>query len=169
MMNVILALRRKVGATQAALARAGGTSQPTIAAYEAGRKSPSVATVRRLAKSVGLEATIEYHPPLTREERRSIVLHSAIARHLVAEPERVLALARQNLSRMIEHAAGASQLLGEWRVALERPIEALLPLLTDPAPWARELRQVTPFGGVLSASERAHVFAAFKDQERLAS
>ena len=168
-MNVIRALRAKVGMTQMELARAGGTSQPTIAAYEAGRKSPSMATVSRLAKSVGREASIEYHPPLTREDRRSIVLHHAIARHLVAEPERVLAQARQNLSRMVERAAGASQPLGEWRVALERPIEALLPLLTDPAPWARELRQVTPFGGVLSARERALVFAAFRDQERFAS
>ena len=168
-MNVIRALRAKARITQAGLANAAGTSQPTVAAYEAGRKSPSVETVLRLAKSIGLEATIQYHSPLTREDRRSIALHHAIARRLVADPERVLAQAQQNLTRMKVAAAGGSQLLEEWRVALRRPVAALLPLLTDPAPWARELRQVTPFAGVLSASERSEVFAAFAEQERLAS
>jgi hypothetical protein len=112
---------------------------------------------------------IEYLPPLTREDRRSIVLHHAIAQRLLAEPERVVALARRNLKRMIESGAGGAQLLEEWRIALERPVAALVPLLTDPAPWARELRQVTPFAGVLSASERAEALSAFAERERLAA
>jgi hypothetical protein len=31
-------------------------------------------------------------------------------------------------------------------------------VLTDPAPWARELRHVTPSAGVLPAAERAHIY-----------
>jgi hypothetical protein len=53
--------------------------------------------------------------------------------------------------------------LREWGVLLERPLEALLPLLTDPDPWARELRHVTPFAGVLTAAERAEVYRGFAD------
>ena len=152
--------------TQAALARAAGTSQPTIAAYEAGRKSPTVSTVRRLARALGLEAVVSYHPPLTREERRSLELHHAIAARLRDDPEPVLALARQNLARMRARADGPSQLLREWEVLLDRPLPALLPLLADPDPWARELRQVTPFAGVLSAAERGAVYREFAIAER---
>jgi hypothetical protein len=36
--------------------------------------------VYRLARSAGLEATVIFHPPMTREERRSLALHSAIAK-----------------------------------------------------------------------------------------
>ena len=167
-MNPIRALRAKATITQAALASAAGTSQPTIAAYESGRKSPTLDTVRRLAKSVGLEASVEYYPPLTREERRSLVLHHAIARRLAEDPERFLVQARKNLGRMAAHVAGPSEVLEEWRVVLDRPLWALLPLLTDPAPWARELRQLTPFAGVLSAGERAVAYRAFAQEERRA-
>lgn len=159
-MNWSRALRAMTTLTQAELARAAGTSQPAIAAYEAERKSPTLDTVARLARAVGLEATVEYHPPLTREERRSLELHRAIAERLRAEPERVLALARTNLARMTERA-GASQPLREWAVLLDRPLEMLLPLLTDPDPWARELRHQTPFAGVLSAEARATAYDRF--------
>jgi hypothetical protein len=45
-------------------------------------------------------------------------------------------------------------------------LEALLPVLTDPSPWARELRHVTPFAGLLGARERAAVIRGFVDVER---
>jgi len=160
-MDPIRALRERAVLTQQSLARAGGTSQPTIAAYEAGRKSPTVHTVQRLASAVGLRATIEYMTPLTREEQRSLELHRAIARRLAADPAAVIARARRNLARMGARGGHATRLLREWDVMLDRPVEALCSVLTDPGEWARELRHVTPFAGVLSASERASVYAAF--------
>lgn len=160
-MNAIKALRDAARMTQTALARAGGTSQPTIAAYEAGRKSPTLSTVTRLAAASGLETIVLYYPPLTREDRRSLFLHQAIADRLREEPERVLARARQSLEQMLLRHDGAPRPLQEWRVLLDRPVEALLPLLTSLDPWARELRHVTPFAGVLSAGERAVVYRAF--------
>ena len=63
----------------------------------------------------------------------------------------------------------ATQLLREWDVILDRPLAALLPVLTDPGEWSRELRHVTPFAGVLSAAERAAVYRAFAAAERDAS
>jgi transcriptional regulator with XRE-family HTH domain len=164
-MNPVRTLRERADLTQAELAQAGGTSQPTIAAYEAGRKSPTVGTVQRLAKAVGLHATVEYYPPLTREERRSLHLHRAIANRLVANPEGVLAQARRCLKRMVARAGTAGQLLREWELVLDRPLPALLAVLRDPDPWARELRHVTPFAGVLSAAERAEVYRAFARDE----
>jgi hypothetical protein len=60
---------------------------------------------------------------------------------------------------------GAAPLLREWEILLERPTDALLPVLTDLSEWARELRHVTPFGGVLSASARTAVYRDFARQE----
>lgn len=168
-MNAVQELRRTAAVTQAVLAKAGGTSQPTIADYEADRKSPTLDTVRRLARGIGFEATLLYHPPMTREEKRSVMLHRAIADRLVADPERVLEQARRTLARMTERQGGSSQPLREWDVMLGRPLPALVGLLTDPDPWARELRHVTPFAGVLSAAERAVVYKEFAAEERRAS
>ena len=150
--------------TQAGLAEAAGTSQPTIAAYEAGRKSPTLRTLRRLAEVAGLEATIVFHRPMTREERRSLHLHRAIARCLERHPRRVLDRARDTLSLMRGRHPEAEQLFREWELLLDRPVPELVPALTDPSPWARELRQVTPFAGVLTAEERTEVYRSFREE-----
>ena len=164
-MNAIRLLRDLSDLTQAELAEAAGTSQPTIAAYEAGRKSPTLRTLRRLAEVVGFEATIGFHQPMTREERRSLHLHRAIARRLERSPEWVLARARNTLSLMWENHPEAEALFREWEVILNRPVSDLLPALTDPSPRSRELRQVTPFAGVLTAEERTEVYQSFRKEE----
>lgn len=168
-MDAIRALRERAALTQQSLARAGGTSQPTIAAYEAGRKSPTVHTLQRLAGAVGLHASIEYSTPLTREDRRSLELHRAIARRLALDPTSVIAQARRNLARMRTRRGQDTNLLREWHVILDRPVSALLALLTSSGDWARELRHVTPFAGVLSAGERAAAYRAFTREDRHAS
>ena len=38
-------------------------------------------------------------------------------------------------------------------------------MLVDPRPHARELRHLTPFAGVLTAEERARVYAEFTESE----
>jgi predicted nucleotidyltransferase/DNA-binding XRE family transcriptional regulator len=53
--------RTAAGLTQAELARRAGTSQPTIAAYEAGDKIPRVATLERLLQAAG--ASLEVSRP----------------------------------------------------------------------------------------------------------
>ena len=67
-MNAVRELRRTADLTQAELARAAGTSQPTIAAYESGRKSPSLRTLSRMARAVGLKAVVVFPPAMTRED-----------------------------------------------------------------------------------------------------
>ena len=164
-MNPIRLLRDLTDLTQAELAEAAGTSQPTIAAYEAGRKSPTLRTLGRLAEAAGLEASVAFHRPMTREERRSRHLHRAIALHLERDPEAVLARARATLSLMRKKHPKAEQLFREWAVLLDRPLPELVPALIDPNSWGRELRQVTPFAGVLSAEERTDVYRSFRQEE----
>lgn len=164
-MNAIRLLRDLSDLTQSELAEAAGTSQPTIAAYEAGRKSPTLRTLSRLAEVVGFEATIGFHRPMTREERRSLHLHRAIARRLERSPELVLARAWGNLSLMRKNHPEAENLFLEWEVILNRPVPEMAPALVDPSPRSRELRQVTPFAGVLTAEERAEVYRSFRREE----
>jgi len=71
-----------------------------------------------------------------------------------------------SLARMRASHPGARLPLDEWRCLLRRPLDALLPVLTDPVPWARELRHVTPVTGILSAAERAQAYRAFAQRER---
>jgi uncharacterized protein len=51
--------RRRAGLTQQALAERSGTSQPTLSAYESGRKDPSVATLERLLAASGAQLAIK--------------------------------------------------------------------------------------------------------------
>lgn len=50
---LIKSARTRAAMTQAQLAEAAGTSQPTLAAYETGAKSPSVRTLDRLVRAAG--------------------------------------------------------------------------------------------------------------------
>jgi transcriptional regulator with XRE-family HTH domain len=164
-MNDVKALRTSVKMTQRELADRAGTSQPTIAAYEAGRKSPTVRTLTRLAHSVGRDVVISFVPSLTREERRSLFLHRAIADKLLRSPEEVVSKARENLERVLVQHPDAGMLLDEWNRILDRPIDEVADVMVDPRTFARELRHVTPFAGVLTAAERALVYRDFTEDE----
>lgn len=164
-MNEVLLLRRRARVTQSRLAELAGTSQPTIAAYESGSKVPNLRTLRKLARAVGLEARLSFVPPLTREDRRSLALHGAIAQRLIEDPVRVMIRARKTLRLMTEKHPGAAPLLSEWNAILHRPTLEIVDVLLDPHPRARELRQVTPFAGVLSSAERAEVYRRFAASE----
>lgn len=165
-MSTIRDLREQRRLTQRRLAELARTSQPTIAAYESGTKSPNLRTLERLARSVGLEAVVEFVPPLTREERRSLALHRAIARRLEQSPEAILRRARRTVEKMRRQHPGARRLLSRWRSLLDGPIEEILEVLVDPRPSSREMRHVTPFAGVLSAPERTAVYRRFAGTDR---
>ncbi len=160
--NPIKTVRSVVGWTQAQLALSAGTSQPTIAAYESGTKSPVWSTLERVAHAGGLAIYPFVGPPMTREDARSLALHEAIAAKLASRPEHVLAIARSNIATMLDVNPDAAALLGEWNRILELPIAHIASRMLDPSEHARELRQVTPFAGVLDARERAAAYQSFR-------
>jgi transcriptional regulator with XRE-family HTH domain len=165
-MSEVRQLRRLAGVTQSRLAKLAGTSQPTIAAYESGGKSPNLRTLRKLARAVGLEARIEFVEAMSREDRRSLSLHELIAQKLAQDPDATLRQARTTLDLMLENHPGAAPLLNRWDEILRRPVPEITDILLDPKPMGRELRQVTPFAGVLSAKERAQAYKHFAESER---
>ncbi|HVC70847.1 MAG TPA: helix-turn-helix domain-containing protein [Acidimicrobiales bacterium] len=99
---------------------------------------------------------------LTKDQLRSLWLGHAVAGKLVLDPEGVLAKARENLELQRTRARGrASHWLVEWDKLLEGPIGDVLVALTSPVPRSRELRQNSPFSGVLSEDERLCALGAF--------
>jgi transcriptional regulator with XRE-family HTH domain len=64
-MNAAVELRRarlRAGLTLRALARRAGTSHATLAAYESGRKVPSVDTFDRVVRAAGFRPGLELTP-----------------------------------------------------------------------------------------------------------
>jgi len=164
-MKVVQDLRASARVTQSELAKMAGTSQPTIAAYEAGTKSPTLRTLARLASAAGRDVVISFVPASTREDRRSLHLHRAIAEKLRRSPESTVDAARRNLRRMLPQHPEAEQLLRAWNEILDLPTDMVIEVMIDPAMQARDLRQVTPFAGILTAAERAEVYGAFARSE----
>ena len=54
--------RRRAGLTLRGLAARAGTSHSTLAAYEAGRKTPTVETLDRVVRAAGFDLAIELTP-----------------------------------------------------------------------------------------------------------
>jgi transcriptional regulator with XRE-family HTH domain len=161
--ELLAALRRRAGMSQDELARRAGTSGPTVAAYERGHKEPRWSTFVRLAEACGATPTVALTPTgsaLTRSERRSLALHEAVLMRLLEDPDTVRALARHNLAVMGEAAPAAAPYLRQWQALLEGPLADLAVVLVSPAADACELRQNSPFAGVLDAVERDRVLAA---------
>ena len=102
--------------------------------------------------------------PLTREQEQSRWLHAAIASRLVAEPDLVLGRARDNLDRFSAVHAGtmASHWLGLWRDAVDAGPDQVLTTLVSETPQAAEMRQNSPFTGVLPPDERRAVLESFR-------
>lgn len=96
-------------------------------------------------------------------DQRSLWLHRAIARKLLADPDAVRARARANLARM-RHAHGASlaPYVKRWEALLAGPLDVLAAELTADDQEARDLRQCTPMAGVLTPQERWALYRDFR-------
>lgn len=107
-------------------------------------------------------------PSLTRDQEQSRWLHGAIAGHLVTEPDLVLTRARENLDRFSTIHAGtmAERWLDRWRLTLNSGLDHVLTVLVSDAPEAAELRQNSPFTGILSEEERQRVLDSFRKHWR---
>jgi excisionase family DNA binding protein len=125
----------------------------------------TVGTHRRVRRA-DVEALRTRTERLTRDQQRSLWLAYAVAGRIVADPARARQAAMENLARMRESSRGqARRWLDEWERLLAGPIEKLLQVLVSPSPKGRELRQNTPFAGVVGDAERFAVLEAWKDRD----
>lgn len=84
----------------------------------------------------------------------SRALHRAAGARLGADPDAVLLRARHNLAVMRRANPAAEEWLAGWERLLDGPLDALLALLAAAGPDSRDLRQCSPFAGVLAPRER---------------
>lgn len=166
-MNAVKQLRQHAGVTQQELARKAGTSQSTIAAYETGAKSPTLRTLERLAGALDLKIHLDVNPALTREDQRGLAYHETVAEKLLRNPKRTTAHARSNLEVLQGLHPHAQELLSRWDTWLSLPPTKLAELIVTGDEVACDMRQVSPFSGVLSPAERTRVLRQFrKDHAR---
>jgi excisionase family DNA binding protein len=126
----------------------------------------TVGTHRRVHRS-DVEAVAERTLRLTRDQRRSLWLAFAVAGKIVADPDATRMIVARNLSKMRGKARGRTVLwLDEWERLVEGPVPRLLSAMTSRSPHGRELRQNTPFAGVLSDAERMAVLGAWRSADR---
>jgi hypothetical protein len=67
-----------------------------------------------------------------------------------------------NKRMLASSARGSAKVwLHEWQQSLDGPVEGVLEALTSRSPRSRELRQNSPFAGVLTERERRGVLAGY--------
>jgi excisionase family DNA binding protein len=96
------------------------------------------------------------HSPLTRKDRFSLALHCLVATELLRNEEAVRSRGRTNLEtlRRADADGAATSYLDAWDRLLRGDLESLIGALTGTEHAARDLRNVTPFAGVVSDAQR---------------
>ncbi len=95
-------------------------------------------------------------------EERSLAFHRAVAEKIRLEPA-LLDLARHRVSHTILTGARSAGLAREWSEVLSRPLPEILAFLVDEGEKAIELRQATPFAGMIDPRERWRIWRAVRD------
>jgi transcriptional regulator with XRE-family HTH domain len=154
--SILQRILRASGFSQRELARRSKTSHASLVAYSKERQDPGLATLQRLADAANCDLVIEVRPRLTPSEVRTLEYHRLIAKKLEGNPEHVLKVARRNLDslRRNDRAGHTMPYLDAWESLLDSSTEELTRVLLSTDSVARDLRQASPFSGVLSDEER---------------
>ena len=155
-MSLLRQLRTSHRLTQAALADLMSVTQPAIAAYESGRRSPNLDAVEDLGLRLGRRLIVvpaEVVPSHDRSERFSRLLHQRVAEHLLMDPEGVRGHGLVWLERHADSAPGFYD--NEWKRLLqpENGVELFVTLCV-PDSETTGLLSSSPFAGLLSDNER---------------
>jgi hypothetical protein len=86
-------------------------------------------------------------------EDASLELHRAVAERIRADSS-VIERARRRIEDWLRDGTVAKAYAEAWRELLARPADEVARFLEDPGERARQLRQTSPFAGVLDARTR---------------
>ncbi len=132
------------------LKRSGITRHPlSVALVERRDAAGKIAAAR---DSVGRRK----RTPLGHEtaERRSLAYHEEVARRL---DDKLIAAARERVERLAGEGHLHPRYARRWREILALPIEGIVATITADDQEARDLRQNSPFAGVLNEHERRRI------------
>lgn len=100
----------------------------------------------------------------TREQEKSLWLHRALLTAMLTDPDGVLAKARENLNRWRGMHRSDGMTVGcfqKWERVLDDGLDSVVEVVTSPTEEACELRQNSPFAGVLTDETRVAVLRSF--------
>lgn len=157
--------RQDVLTTQQAAQLLGCSRQHVVDLCENGRLPCTRIGVHRRIRRVDLDTFVPRRD-LRRAEQRSLWLHRAVAGKVVRDPLGAISHARRNIERFRQIQPRARVWLDEWASILDSGPEAVLEMLASHSRQAVELRQNTPFVGLLSEDEVRAILASFAQSHR---
>ena len=104
--------------------------------------------------------------PLTDDQLRSLWLHRAAAGLVARDPIGTLDRARATTERLLAGEPDGARWLRQWLSLIDRGPEAVMRAMSSIDPLARELRQNSPFLGLLPDEERRAILDAFRTTRR---
>ena len=167
---LVRARRTRLGLSQRAAAHVCGIPQSMLSRIESGQTQASVTTLRRVLTGLGADLHIELRSPEAggegrREKERSRWLNRLVVGELSRDPDRALGIARDNITRWREIHAGRLSILAaldRWSEILDEGVESIVATLTGQSEEAEDLRQNSPFAGVLTQEQREQALASFR-------
>ncbi|MFI5719679.1 helix-turn-helix domain-containing protein [Nocardia sp. NPDC051750] len=152
------------GTSQSELSRVSGVRQSSISQFLSDRTNLSDEQLDRLLSCMGYRLEVvrrSVAAELTRSEERSWLLHRRLSRHLTRSSlESWRPQVERNLRRLREGVTGQPHLrnLDRWSSLIARSdLPHLHRALTGLDRESIEMREVSPFGGILAQDERAAV------------
>lgn len=110
--------------------------------------------------TIGVALAIE-PPRWTRVEEKSLAVHRLIAARLLQDSAPTLNKARDNLAKLRSADRGNStRWLDEWDDLLDRSADEIVTAMLARTQRGIDLRQMTPFAGVLTDTERRKALRA---------
>lgn len=154
----------ETGTTQTTLSRISGVRQPSISQFLSGKVDLSDEQLDRLLSCMGYRLEVvrrAVEPDLTHSERRSWMLHLRLSSHLTKQSfedwrPRLL----ENLDRVRGGVRGQVHLenVERWTDLIsERDVNGLHRAMTGLDRRSIEMREVSPFSGLLPDDERLDV------------
>lgn len=173
--EILRSARMSRGLSQRELSAVVGTPQSVIARYESGKVEPSLEQLSRLLERAGLDLKITIEPRRLRghdlHARRSLAYHRLIADRLRTEPL-LLARARRRVQEWktgTRPFAGSPEYIHAWELLLAQPLGNVVEEITSESSQAAELRQNSPFNGLLGQAIWEELVAEIKEDARAAS
>ena len=83
----------------------------------------------------------------------SLALHRAVAQRLLEDPA-LVERARERVAGWLRNGPVARPYAEAWQAILAGPVEVVAGFLADPGERARQMRQTSPFAGVLDPRTR---------------
>lgn len=102
---------------------------------------------------------------LTPEREKSLRLHQALIGDLLVEPDAVVDKARENMARWLPQQRSdgmTAHYLREWEQILDAGLDRIIEALTSTDEKSCDLRENSPFAGVLSQERRAKVLQTLR-------